>query len=123
MEVATYVGEREVVAEGTLVLGGGDSTATIWIENIAFLFAFAPRPLPPTVGTDNPTGTSIRFTIAGALAGPHQWWFPVVGTIQGKNISLSFVAQQYSALPDRPIGLKLDYTFTAGPGSSEGLLR
>lgn len=121
MKVASFVGGREVVASGTLVLSGGDLVANVFIEDINYAFIFSHSAAPPTISRSNPDTKTLTITISGVHNTPCQWAVPFVGTINGKRIDLAFIVTWFAALPERPTSAMIDYTFSAAPNIA-GLL-
>ncbi len=115
MKVAVGINGRTVVASGTLTLAGGDSIATVKIEDIEYIFEFIIFEAQATLTASNPHPKAMKLIVCGAPDVPTQWWFPEAGTINGRRISLAFVASTFRGNTEHLPGVLLHYTFSASP--------
>lgn len=91
------IGERTVVATGTLTLGAGDNEVGVTIQDLTFLWTFAEGD-EIKIEVEKPSPKIVRFTIRGKIPlGGGAWSLKEVGTLAGKKIHLAWTATQFGA--------------------------
>lgn len=115
--IRTLVGYgREVVAQGSVVLAGGDVVATVALDDLSYAFEFRPSMLAPSVRTSL-TGTKhTTIAIEGAIEPSGNIWFlERAGMYEGGTLSLAMFVQTFSSNPSLPTAHLLQYTFSKTP--------
>jgi hypothetical protein len=112
--ITTWVGGREVIAQGDLILSGGDLTAGVYIANLTFNFtvlhSYTELPTAVRQVTDS---TNTNITIRGLVdASGSVWWYENVATFGASIVSLAFMIQAFSGNPANPHSYRIAYTFS-----------
>lgn len=112
-KVQEYVGGREVVASGELVLAGGDIFATVLLDDLIYHFFFLPGAELPEISASTAAPKTTTFTLRGAIGGYGSvWWYDDVATWQNKKLSLAICIYQFSGNPNLTPSYILKYTFS-----------
>lgn len=115
MRVLEKIGQRDVLASGTVVLGGGEAEVTVQIEDLRYIFNFMPFDAPPTATAANDDPKSLRFSVMGSMDTPSSWFYPEVGRINGRALSLGFSVLVFRANPDKAPDFEFTYTLSGAP--------
>ena len=105
------VGANNVAASGTLLIGGPNTTGTVVLEDLNFVFAFLAGTGPPSIRIGDAQNKTMTLYVSGLLGDGKAWWLPQVGIFHGQALSLLCAIAEYSSIPTLPAIWKVEYTF------------
>lgn len=114
-QTRTTVGSREVLASGTLVVGHGEDSASVYANGIQYTFTFAPEEHAPSAQLFPISATAVGIRFVGNVGIGCTWQWDSFGMWQGTPISLAVELRQASAAyQGGPYTFILNYTFALG---------